>query len=68
MRDMHFLKDKKISVASVEEALAIVRQKYPSAYKQGAVCSWSFFVDKEMVAESWIKHGKSTGWWLRIKQ
>lgn len=40
-----------IKVTSVDEALAIVRQKHPNARAEGSTFDWSFWVGDAVVAE-----------------
>lgn len=71
MRELFHLGGKRQRVDNIEEALRIVRESYPGAYKQGSVGAWSFHhptcKEGNMVAEAWITTGKKSGWWLVVK-
>ena len=44
-----------MKVESVDEALKIVRKKYPSATKEGSTFDWSFWVDGKVVAVATLR-------------
>jgi len=67
MRDLHRLQGKPIVVSDIEEAHAMVIERYPTAKKQGSVGSWSWYVGVDIVAEAWIRQ-RADGWWLRLKR
>jgi len=72
MREIFNLDGKKQRVNTIEDALRIVRESYPGAYKQGCVGAWCFYYPtcktENMVAEAWIIQGKNPGWWLVVKR
>lgn len=78
LRDLDMLHGKKVKINSIEEALELLRKKYPDKQFlwEGSVGSYSFYIltnspssltsKGEFVAEMWI--GKKNIWWLRIKK
>ena len=66
MRDIHQLEGNKRYVVNADDLLFEVRKQYPHATKEGSVGSWSFYDQKQLIAEAWL-HRTKTGWWLRIK-
>lgn len=70
MREVFFLQGQRQRVASIEDALRIVRETYPGAMKQGSVGAWGFYLppwkDNNIVAEAWLRH-QGPGWWLVVK-
>jgi hypothetical protein len=64
VRDLRRLSGKKIKVGGIQEALRLVRGKYPHATMDGSLASYSFMVGEKMVAEAWT-HRTEPAWWLR---
>jgi hypothetical protein len=50
---------------SINDMVALVRQTYSKATAEGSCGSYSFWVDKKIVAEAWM-HPTKPGWWIRI--
>ena len=63
---MRMLEGKKQYVEDIQNALNLVREKFPGATKEGSLCSYSFWHEKILVGEAW-SHRTKIGWWLRIK-
>lgn len=66
MSELHRVVGRKQKVAHIEDALAIVRRRWPSATKDGSMASWSFMVGDKMVAEAWMPRSAKY-WWLRVQ-
>ena len=65
MRDDHILTSRKCRI-DIDDALRIIRERYPNASQEGSVCSYHWFVDDIIVGEAWI-HKDRRHWWFRIK-
>ena len=44
-----------MKVESIDEALKIVREKHPSATREGSTFDWSFWVDGKVVAVATLR-------------
>ena len=66
MRDLNQVQGPKQKVEWIEDALKLVRERYPTATKEGSLGSYSFWVGKDLVGEAWIR--SKWGWWLRIAE
>ena len=64
MRDMHILTSRKCLI-NIDDALRIVRKKYPTANQEGSMGSYHWFDGDVVVAEAWI-HKNRRHWWFRI--
>ncbi len=54
-------------ITNIDEALKIVREKYPSAYREGSTFDWSFWVDNKLVATAIMnRRAKINKWELTI--
>jgi hypothetical protein len=68
--DIHMLEGPKVYCEDLDVVFAKVREIYPQFFREGAVGSYHFYLQKEgeekkIIGEAWL-HRTKPGWWLRL--
>ena len=65
--DIHLLPGKKSYIDDGGKLLALVRETWPDAMREGACGTMSFTSGNLLVGEAWM-HPRKPGWWYRIRE
>ena len=65
MRDVNLTVGFKRYYDDLDDAISLIKVKFPRARREGSIGAWSWSIGDVVVAEAWL-HATRPGWWVRI--